>query len=178
MSFRRVCRGQAIHARLCPLFDVPWLFVGVLPHLVARQQSVDALCLVECLIRKEADVRREFEIYRSSDLSPDELFVAVQRSHNGLNVFAAQGHDVDAGEPKIRGHSDLGNGDDVSAKDVVVDLTARKQLGERMPDQLPDAKLPLGGSGTFLIAAADHDLLAIATGAGPVGPAPRCRFKS
>ena len=46
----------------------------------------------------------------------------------------------------------------MSAKDVVVDLTARKHLGERMPDELPNAELPLGGTGTFLSATADHDL--------------------
>ena len=39
---------------------------------------------------------------------------------------------------------------------VVVDLAAHQHLGQRMPDQLADAQLPLRGAGGFLGAAVGH----------------------
>src|SRR5262249_26871896 len=70
------------------------LLLQVLSHLCARQQSADAIGLIEGLVGKEADVGRKFEVDRAGDLAADVALMVLERRQHGPDILPAQRHDI------------------------------------------------------------------------------------
>src|SRR6185503_1544880 len=115
----------------------------VLRHLRRAEYLVDAPCLVEGLVGREADVGCELEVYGMRNLAADVALVALERRQHGPHVLAAERHHVDGGKLEVRRHAYLGDGDHVTRQHVVVDFASAQHLGQRMTDQLAHAKLAL-----------------------------------
>src|SRR6185312_576720 len=116
------------------------------------QQAVDAVSFGETVVDAKPDVRREFQIDALRDFGAHEFLVPVEGGDDVVGVAAGERHNVDGGEPQVRGHAHLRHGDEMALDHRIVHVAARQHLGDRVANELADAQLALRAAGGCCVA--------------------------
>lgn len=125
---------------------------------IGIEQRVDTRDIIETVVDTEAHVRRKFQIDLMRQLAAQKFLVAIERGQDLGLVRAAERHNVDRSQLKVGAHLDARHRDDVMLEHWVGDLSAGKELGGGVPDQLSDAQHALRGSSAYLVVGAGHDV--------------------
>jgi hypothetical protein len=112
-------------------------------HRRRSQKLLDPFRFVESLVDAEANFGRKFQVNAPRDLAAHIALVALERGDHFFDVAAAERHHIDRREPQIGAHAHLRHGDHVAFDHRIVDVAARKHVGELVTDQFADAQLPL-----------------------------------
>src|SRR5207253_4990274 len=119
------------------------LLVEVPLDLRCSQKLLDPFRFVESLVDAESNLRCELEVNAPRDLAAQEFLVALECAEHFALVASAERHHVDGREPQVGGEPHLRNRDQMALEHRVMHVAAREQFGQRMPDELADAKLAL-----------------------------------
>src|SRR5262249_25265713 len=103
------------------------------------QKLLDPFRFVESLNCSKTYFRCKFEGKAPGDLAADVPVVAFQRVEHFLFVASAKRHDVNGGQPQVGAYANFRNRDHVAFNYRIMDIAARKHVGELVTDQFADA---------------------------------------
>ena len=111
----------------------------ILRHLGRAQQRFDQAALVETFVRHKFKLGRIFVVHPPRDLVLEISGVGAQRLDDGLLIFAEQRLHEHRRVAQVGRHPHFGDAHDMAAEHLVMNIPARKNIGQRMTHRLADA---------------------------------------
>ena len=90
------------------------------------------------------------------EFAAQQFAVAVQRVQHGLQVAAAERHDIDGRKLEIRAHADVGDGDDLRLQHGIAERPAGQKVGERVTNEFGHAQHALRRLRAVLMMGSGH----------------------